>query len=150
MQDVIFFSFHLRVNACTNGISLVGRKNGIFPRGTPNYHSVIVWNLKWRKDSGCRRSMMNQKCMNMNLHFMLLLNFFSSQYTYVQICWLVDNFSRNQILANALFRSWAYFYAYKWKTKFILMIQNKHTNNKLFVRCIRFILYLIVFVEFVT
>lgn len=133
MQDVIFFSFHLRVNACTNGISLVGRKNGIFPRGTPNYHSVIVWNLKWRKDSGCRRSMMNQKCMNMNLHFMLLLNFFSSQYTYVQICWLVDNFSRNQILANALFRSWAKFYAYKWKWKKL----NSYSLYKMSIQIIR-------------
>ena len=132
MQDVIFFSFHLRVNACTNGISLVGRKNGIFPRGTPNYHSVIVWNLKWRKDSGCRRSMMNQKCMNMNLHFMLLLNFFSSQYTYVQICWLVDNFSRSQILANALFRSWAKFYVYKWK------ILNSYAWYKMSIQIIRY------------
>ena len=78
MWALIFF-FHLPLNQCGACMQLMEfywlKKEWHFPSSYTNYHSVIVWNLKWRK-ARCSRRMMNQKCMNLNLHFKLFPIFF--------------------------------------------------------------------------
>ena len=74
------FFFHLPLNRMWCCMQLMEfywlKKEWHFPSSYTNYHSVIVWNLKWRK-ARRRRRMMNQKCMNTNLHFKLCSQFFS-------------------------------------------------------------------------
>ena len=71
--------FHLPLNRMLCCMQLMEfywlKKEWHFPSSYTNYHSVIVLNLKWRK-ARRRRHMMNQKCMNTNLHFKLCSQFF--------------------------------------------------------------------------